>query len=65
MRHDHSGELGGSNEHAQPHLAPLVESRVGGLSAEDEEEREHRRGELVGERGSGEAVSAWPGSKVL
>ena len=53
---DHPCEVGGAGEHAHPRLAALVESRVGGLGAEDEEERERGRGELVGQRGRGEGV---------
>ena len=54
--HDHPCEVGGAREHAHPRLAALVEARVGGLGAEDEEERERGRGELVGQRGRGEGV---------
>lgn len=53
MMHEHPGEVSGTGEHAHPRLASLVEARVGGLGAEDEEERERGRGELVGERGGG------------
>lgn len=54
--HDHADELGGAGEHADPGLAALVEARVGGLGAEDEEERERGGRELVGQRGRRERV---------
>ena len=56
MTHEHPGEVGCAGEHAHPRLASLVEARVGSLGAEDEEERERGRSELVGERGCGERV---------